>query len=161
MKKFLTIILSMLCLFMGVCIASCSEGGKAIIPTGNYHTDCEGVYLTIESIDNTGEDTKLNVEWHNETNYDVVYTLPYLIEYKNGEEWVNIQTEDSNYAYSEIAIAPQSTKIQVYSTAGFDVSKMGTYRLRVNCEVMTNDNPTCNLWVEFALKDLSEVESPA
>ena len=159
MKKIITIILSMLSLFMGVCFVGCSEGGNVIIPTGDYHTDCEGVYLTIESIDNTGEHTKLNVEWHNETDYEVVYTQPYQIEYKNGEEWVNIQTEDSNYAYSEITIAPQSTKMQDYSTAGFDVSKMGTYRLRVNCEVSTNDNPTYNLWVEFALKDSSEVES--
>ncbi len=157
-KKLLTIILSALYLFMCVCFVGCSQGGNVIIPTGDYPTDYEGVYLTIESIDNTGEHTELNVEWHNETDYEVVYTPPYQIEYKNGEEWVNIQKADFNYAYTEITIEPQKTKIQKYSTANFDVSKTGIYRLRTNCKVLTNDNPTCNLWVEFAVKDSSEVE---
>lgn len=151
MKKLWSIILSMLCLILGISFFGCSAQKNTITLTGDYHTDYEGVYITIESVEDMGEYTKLNVEWHNKTAYEVVYTLPYQIEYKNSKEWVNIQTEDLNYACSEITIAPKRTKTQVYSTAGFDVSKTGTYRLRADCDVLTNDRTFCIVWVEFAL----------
>ena len=115
MKKLWSIILFTLCLILGLPVVGCSEKKNTITLTGDYHTDYEGVYITIESVEDRGEYAKLNVKWHNETAYEVVYTLPYQIEYKNGEEWVNIQTEDLNYARSEITIAPKSTKIQEYS----------------------------------------------
>ena len=156
MKKLLSIILSTLCLIFS--FLGCSERKNAIIPTNDYHTDYKGIYITIESVD-TMRGLNLNVRWHNETDYELVYTLPYQIEYKNGEEWVNIQTEDLNYAYSEITIAPKSTKTQVYSTAGFDVSKTGVYRLRENCKILTDDMVSCNLWVEFNVKKFSMIEA--
>lgn len=159
MKKFLTMLLSGLCFLTGVCFAGCSGKENVIIPTGNYYSDEEGIYLTIGLVDSTDEHTKLNVKWHNETDYEVIYVLPYYIEYKNGEEWTNINTADPNYDLTEMKVAPHSTRTQVYTTAYFDVSKTGTYRLRTDCVVLATDMPSCNLWVEFEVKASSQTKS--
>ena len=151
MKKILSILLSSLCLTFGFCLIGCSMK-KSIIPTNNYYTDFEGIYITIESVDTTGEHAKLNVQWHNDTDYEIIYSSPYQIEYKKGNEWINIQTVDFNCDYLEISIAPHSTKTEDYSTSYFNVAKTGMYRLRTSCIILTDDNPTCLLWVEFSLK---------
>lgn len=157
MKKLFTLLVS-ICFALLVC-ASCAIGNKVILPTYRYHTDYAGVYILIDSVDNTGKNSVLQVEWHNETDYEVSYAMPYQIEYKDGDEWVNIQTEDLNYAYEEITIAPQSITMEEYSTAGFDLSKTGTYRLRTNCTILTDDAQGCVLWVEFEMKNSLQVES--
>ena len=159
MKKILTFFLSTICFLMSVVVVACSEDGNIIIPTGDYHTEYEGVYITLQSVDVSEDSSKLNVTWHNETDYKVVYTLPYQIEYKNGDEWINIQTADVNYDYTENEIGAKTHKKQEYSTAGFDVSKTGVYRLRTSCVILTEENLTCNLWVEFTVKNLSQVKS--
>lgn len=157
MKKWLAVLLS-ICAALIAC-TSCAIGNNVIVPTYHYHTDHTGVYILVDAVDNTGESAVLQVEWHNETAYEVVYAMPYQIEYKDGDEWINIQTEDLNYSYEEITIAPQSIAMEEYSTAGFDLSKMGTYRLRTKCTILTDEAQGCVLWVEFEMKNSLQVES--
>ena len=75
--------------------------------TGTYtildesHTDYEGVYITIESIENGKNSHEIKVVWHNETENYISFGLGYTIEYLYGEQWVDVQIDD--FAIPEIA----------------------------------------------------------
>lgn len=142
--------LSFLCLFVGICFVGCADN-KTIVPSGNHHTEYEGVYLTIESVKRVDGHINLTAKWHNQTDHEVIYRLPYDIEYKNGEEWTNINIADVNYDLTEISVSPYSVKTQVYTTEYFDVSKAGIYRLRTSYSVSSTSN-TYTLWAEFEVK---------
>ncbi len=147
MKKFSV---AFLCgIFFIVNLIGCLHKENIVVPNNNYYTEYSGVYLTIESVETVGEDQKINVKWHNQTDFEVVYVPVYHIEYKNGEEWVNTQTVDFNCDYLEFVIPPHSEKMQKYSTWGFDLSKIGLYRLRTSCVVLNENRQTCGLWIEF------------
>lgn len=114
------------------------------------HTDFEGVYLTLGSL---GE-TSISVTWHNDTDKEAVYGESYSIERLVEGEWVSVLLNDT-IAFEAIGIIlmPHSESKKAYSTAPFDLSELGRYRLR--CEFFPGEG-TCNTWVEFEVAEKAE-----
>lgn len=133
MKKMLSLalVLSMVIL----CFSGCSF---TIQPTEEVYTDCEGVYITIDSIDESGDHPTLKVTWHNETEDTVLFGLGYTIEYLDGEEWKNIQITD--FAIPEIAciLGAGESGEQSYTTKYFNMLRPGTYRIKVEYNIQAD-----------------------
>ncbi|MBE6540879.1 MAG: hypothetical protein E7672_00305 [Ruminococcaceae bacterium] len=156
MKK-ITIIL----IVFFVLLTGCAR--KRIIDTDKIHTDYVGVYITLESIDDTEDEKGLQVKWYNETGYRVIFGEYYTIEYKDGDEWTETRTADVEFREIGHILKPYSTEEKTYTTEFFDLSKNGTYRLRTSCVVSLPEDPnkssdnsvSCTVWFEF------DVRSPA
>lgn len=148
MKKLVSFLLT-----LSVCFFLTSCAGKIVLKDGAYHTDFNGIYITIDSIEGEGREQKLVTTWHNETDYPVTFGLWYVIEYKNGDEWENVQIVD--YAIPEIAcmLEPSSQSSMSYATEYFSFMRAGTYRLRSECYVQTGaeSNTTVLLYTEFTV----------
>ena len=144
MKKLVYLIILFLTL---TAVSSC---GKTDNPNELYinaqtgiHTDFEGIYLTLQSI---GE-SSVSVTWHNETEFEITFGEGYNVEMlvKDGE-WASVQKEEMSVPAIALLL-PAGGKIEKgYSFKAFDLSKIGTYRLR--CEFWY-DGETYNTWVEF------------
>ena len=146
MKKIISILL-LLSLSM-VCLCSCERSTR---PIDGIYTDYDGVYLTIDSIDESGDYPVLNVTWHNETDQMVTFGLWYVVEYLDGDEWKNIQIAD--YAIPEIAcmLAPGESGSQNYTTKYFNMLREGRYRVRTEFYIPELQVGTKNTWAEFEL----------
>ncbi len=125
MKKLLS--LSLILSLTLLCFTACS---RAFSLTDEHYTDYEGVYITVDSVDDSASFPTLNVVWHNETDEYISFGLWYTIEYLDGEEWKNIQIAD--YAIPEIACALEahSADQRSYATKYFNMLRAGTYRIR-------------------------------
>lgn len=146
MKKILS--LGVVVCMVLLCFCSCA---MSILPTDVVYTDYEGVYITIDSIDESEDYPSLNVTWHNNTNHTVFFGKGYTIEYLDGEEWKNIQIVD--FAVIEIAciIEPGETVEQSYSTKYFNMLRSGTYRIKVDFSLQSDDPVSGITWAEFEL----------
>ena len=139
MKKVLSLILVVVTL--ALCLTGCS---MSILPSDSIHTDVEGVYITIDSVDYSGDKPVLKVTWHNESESTIVFGLGYVIEYLDGEEWKNIQISD--FAIPEIAcmLEPGGVAEQSYTTKYFNMLRTGTYRIKVEF-YLQGDEPTSGI----------------
>lgn len=148
MKKFISFLLA-----LSICFGLTACAGKIVLIEGAYYSDFDGIYVTIDSIEGEGKEQKLVTTWHNETDYPVTFGLWYVIEYKNGDEWENVQIVD--YAIPEIAcmLEPNSKVPMSYATKYFSFMRAGTYRLRSECYVQTGgeSNTTAILYTEFGV----------
>lgn len=124
MKKIISIALVLATVLL--CFSGCA---MTILPSDEIHTDGEGVYITIDSIDESGDHPILVVSWHNETESTVCFGLGYAIEYLDGDEWKNIQIVD--FAIPEIAcvLEPGQSCEKNYTTRYFNMLRCGTYRI--------------------------------
>ena len=71
MKKTLSLVLALLTLLF--CLVGCNNSKEIVLTDEDIHTDYAGVYLTLSSVDDSGEHKKLNAVWHNETFKEVTY----------------------------------------------------------------------------------------
>lgn len=99
------------------------------------YSEYSGVYLTFDGAEYVDGAWHINVGWHNESSYEVVYGLAYTIEYYDGGKWVDVKTTD--FAVEEIAcvVMPNKTADKTYTTKYFDVSRDGKYRLRTEFNI--------------------------
>ena len=99
-------------------------------PTAEHYTDFEGVYITIESIENGQNGKVINAMWHNESDVTVCFGKGYTIEYLNGESWEDVQIVD--FAIPEIAciLDGGQTATESYRTQYFNMLRPGTYRIK-------------------------------
>ena len=131
------------------------DENNGVNPSGEIFTDYDGVYVSIKSIDiNAGGHTVFNLIWHNQTSNEVMYGEPYFIERLEGDEWVNVPSEELTFTAIGLLLRPNSTAYKSYSTQRFDISKSGTYRLRVQFSVYEGygyggKHKECNTWIEF------------
>lgn len=125
--------------------------GANLAISNEIFTDYDGVYVSIKSIDtNTGGHTVFNLVWHNETNETVMYGESYIIERKEGNDWVNTASEELYFTLIGLLLHPNSTENKSYSTQRFDISQSGTYRLRVSFSVDEGGGyKKYNTWIEF------------
>ena len=133
MKKIFSLVIT-LTLF-ALSIFGCSINQEIVCNMENVHTDYAGVYLTIVSVEKADEGQKINAVSHNETTKEVTYGYFYTIEYKNGEEWQNINKSDLNFPEVGIVLSANSAGEMSYATKYFNLGKKGTYRLRSNFSV--------------------------
>ncbi len=142
-----------LVLFMILLVsAGCGKKNVSIGPMSDedIHTDYAGVYLTLESVDNSGENKKLSVKWHNETESEVIYGASYIIEYKDGEKWSDVSRGEISWIEIACILQPKSTNNEVYTTEYFDISKEGCYRLR--SEFSAGNSGSYSTWIEFRVQ---------
>lgn len=161
------------CVVVAVCFLtnppSSDDENNSVNPSGEIFTDYEGVYVSIKS---RGTDTSgytiFNLVWHNETNKEVIYGETYFIERLEGAEWVAVPSEEftsEEFTFEAIGwlLRPNSTADKYYSSQRFDISKSGTYRLRVLFSVDEGDGDgrykECNTWVEFKVGSISSTDS--
>ena len=149
MKKSLSLILALITLLF--CLVGCNNSKEIVLTDEDIHTDYAGVYLTLSSVDDSGEHKKLNTIWHNETFKEVTYGEGYKIEYFEDGEWKSVLATD--FAVMDIGlILPAGGKQEKsYSLQYFDVSEKGTYRIR--CEFYPGDGEICSTWVSFEVTD--------
>lgn len=146
MKRILSITLIILAVLL--CFSGCVREYE---PNDEIHTTCEGVFITVESIDESGKFPILEVVWHNETEKTVTFGLWYTIEYLNGGEWKNIQIAD--FAVPEIAlmIEPDNTARESYTTKHFYMLRKGEYRIRTEFYIQGEEPVSGSTWASFSI----------
>ncbi|MBQ8311084.1 MAG: hypothetical protein IJX80_08755 [Clostridia bacterium] len=149
MKKVLALVLAVVTLLF--CLIGCDNSKDSALTDEDIHTDYAGVYLTISSLDSSGEYKKLNAVWHNETFKEVTYGEGYNIEYLEDGEWKSVLTDELIVTSITNVLKSKETKKKNYSTELFDLSNEGTYRLISDFSL--GDGKTYNTWVTFEVKN--------
>ena len=152
MKKTLSLILALITLLF--CLVGCNDIKDIVLTDDDIHTDYAGVYLTLSSVDSSGEHKKLNAVWHNETFKEVIYGDGYNIEYLENDEWISVMNGEHIVLSIANILKVKDTQKKTYSTELFDLSKDGTYRLISDFSL--GDGKTYNTWVTFEVKDTTK-----
>ena len=151
MKKTLSLVLALITLLF--CLVGCNNSKEIVLTDEDIHTDYAGVYLTLSSVDNSGEHKKLNAVWHNETFKEVTYGEGYKIEYLEDGEWKSVLKGEHIVSSIANLLKAKGTNDKSYSTELFDLSKEGTYRLISDFSL--GDGKMYNTWVTFEVKNTS------
>ena len=155
MKKTLSLVLALITFLF--CLVGCDNSKDIVLTDEDIHTDYAGVYLTLSSVDDSGEHKKLNAVWHNETFKEVTYGEGYKIEYLEDGEWKSVLKGEHIVISIAHLLKAKDTKEKSYSTELFDLSKEGTYRLISDFSL--GDGKMYNTWVTFEVKDSNYVKS--
>ncbi len=163
MKKIVAFLLAfVLLLSLAACQAS-DPVGKQIdadelsMEMGQTHTDYEGIEVQIANAVWGETGFVLKVKWINNTPNEAIFGASYIIERKDGEEWVSCQTVD-DLVFNALAyvLAPNQTREETYQVSStFDVSKVGTYRFHSDFSVgdENGDHNHQTVWAEFTLSE--------
>lgn len=151
MKKTLSLVLAFIILLF--CLVGCNNSKEIVLTDKDIHTDYAGVYLTLSSVDDSGEHKKLNAVWNNETFKEVTYGEGYKIEYLEDGEWKSVLKGEHIVSSIANLLKAKGTNEKSYSTELFDLSKEGTYRLISDFSL--GDGKTYNTWVTFEVKNTS------
>ena len=152
MKKTLSLILALITLLF--CLVGCNNSKDIVLTDKDIHTNYAGVYLSLSSVDDSGEHKKLNVVWHNETFKEVTYGEGYNIEYLEDGEWKSVLKGEHFVMSIGYLLKAKQTNEKSYSTELFDLSKDGTYRLISDFSL--GDGKMYNTWVTFEVKNKSK-----
>lgn len=169
MKRLILVFISLIVIFS---LCGCKkEKPKSLtfdattIKIGDSHTDFEGVNIKIADILWDKNSIKLDVDWINDTKYEILYGNPYTVELKKSGEWVSAQKTDELY-FTTIGyiLKPHKTQQKTYDlTDTFDISSSGIYRLKTDCSVYNKGKNAkaaeCNLWVEFSVTQKADANS--
>lgn len=121
-------------------------------PTEEHYTDYEGVYITIESINDADGGKVIDAVWHNETDKTICFGLGYTIEYLNGDGWESVQLTD--FAIPELACILEGGRsgTQSYTTKYFNLLRPGTYRIMTEFYVQESDIGAQSTYALFDVK---------
>lgn len=126
------------------------------VQTSQTHSDYEGIEVQIANAAWGENGFVLKVDWINRTSYEGIFGALYVIEKREGEQWVSCATVD-DLVFDALAyvLAPGQTREETYQVSQiFDVSAAGTYRFR--SEITVNDGTEeankCSVWAEFSLE---------
>ena len=155
MKKTLSLVLALITLLS--CLVGCNNSKDIVLTDEDIHTDYAGVYLTLSSVDSSGEHKKLNAVWHNETTKTVTYGNWFVIEKKDGGNWTDVSTADVSFTEEAYIVKPNKTSDKSYTTKFADISKEGTYRVRTEFYVQESNGASerGTTWIEFEVKKAS------
>ena len=151
MKKVISLVLALITLL--ICLVGCNNRKDIVLTDEDIHTDYAGVYLTLSSVDDSGEHKKLNAVWNNETFKEVTYGEGYKIEYFEDGEWKSVLKGEHIVSSIANLLKAKGTNEKSYSTELFDLSKEGTYRLISDFSL--GDGKMYNTWVTFEVKNTS------
>ena len=159
MKKTLSLVLALITLLF--CLVGCNNSKEIVLTDEDIHTDYAGVYLTLSSVDSSGEHKKLNAVWHNETIKTVTYGNWFVIEKKDGENWTDVSIADVEFTEEAYVLEANRTNEKSYTTKFADISGEGTYRVRTEFYVQESDGSSRKgtTWVEFEIKASSNIKS--
>lgn len=118
---------------------------------GQTHSDFDGVSVQISNAFWGEDGFVLEVDWINKTLHEGIFGASYIIERKEGDEWVSCQTvDDLTFIALAYVLSPKQTREETYHISRmFDVSKAGTYRFRSDFSIDDKSNQT--VWAEFTL----------
>ena len=159
MKKTLSLILAIITLLS--CLVGCNNSKDIVLTDEDIHTDYAGVYLTLSSVDSSGEHKKLNAVWHNETTKTVTYGNWFVIEMKDGDNWTDVSTADVSFTEEAYIVESNKRSEKSYTTKFADISKEGVYRVRTEFFVQESNGASerGTTWIEFEVKkDGSKVD---
>lgn len=167
-KKILpsVLILATLVILTSCFLAHNKDTSIVLISADGSHSTNEDVYISIDTIDNYDDPTKipsLNVTWHNEHWDDATYENWFVIEYKSGDEWTDVSIADVEFEEDSHFLRSYSENTKTYTTKFADISKVGTYRLRTEFYVYDKKNDTESThgttWAEFDVKTTDKLDS--
>lgn len=143
-------------LFYGGKNAASSQWGGDLIP-GTTYSNYDGISVQITNAVCGENGFVLQVDWINRTPYEGIYGASYILERKEGEEWVSCAVVD-DLVFIELAyvLSPGQTREETYNVSElFDVSKAGTYRFRSDISVGdgSDDSAHQTVWAEFIISD--------
>ena len=163
MKRITAVFISLI-LILTLC--ACQKNGNnnqtldfdtATIKIGETHTDFDGINIKIKNAVWDESNIKLEVDWINETKYEVTYGSSYAIELERNGEWISRQKID-NLVFNSIGylLKAGKTEEKTYNlTDTFDITEKGTYRLITDCFVFDKgkggESTKCTLWAEFSV----------
>lgn len=163
MKKIIAFLLAIIMMLsMAACQPSDAGGINAKIEPdemgmemGQTHSDYDGVSVQIRNAFWDEDGFVLEVDWINQTLHEGVFGASYIIERKEGEEWVSCQTvDDLTFIALAYVLSPLQTRTETYHVSKmFDVSKAGTYRFRSDISIGDGTDKSANqtVWAEFTL----------
>lgn len=152
MKKLITLSLSLLLIIPS--FISCADKGNSegvvtddliFVVDDGIHTEFDGFYMELDSV---GE-SSVSVTWHNDTDLEPMFGESYTVEFlgSNGK-WVSVQKEEMMFDAIALMIPKGGELEKGYSLKSFDLSRVGTYRLRSEFHV---DGEKYSTWVEFSV----------
>ena len=136
-------------LILAFCICVFLVGCNQIKISDSYYSEYDGVYMTIESISYNEKHKKINVVYHNDTDYEVYFDLECDIKHNNGGEWKSVKTAKDLLDSMLYPIKPHSTYETSFSSEHYDLSKKGLYRLYSYLVIRGNESQHCSNYVEF------------
>lgn len=143
MKRLFILLISAFCIC--VFLVGCNQ----IKISDNFYSEYDGVYMTIESISYNDKHKKINVVYHNDTDYEVYFDSECDIKYRNGVEWVSVKTATDLLDSMLYPIKPHSTYKTTFSSEHYDLSKKGLYRLYSYLSIRGNESQNYSAYAEF------------
>lgn len=125
--------------------------------SGQIHTEYEGVYITIASIEkDEGGQSILNAVWHNDTDKEVTFGERFIIAQKSGGVLPVAEfAEDAVFNSIGYLLKPHDTQKKSYTTEHYDLSQTGEYRLVVPFLVKEGDEYiSYQTWFAFEVGDI-------
>lgn len=146
-----TLSLALLISFSIFALTGClfAKDGELSLIEDVPHTDYDGIYISIDSIDEPSENRAINVLWHNNTNFNAVFGVGYSIERLDDDgKWVSVQTSDFPVIEIACVAAPGEVAPQSYKTKFFSFKKPGNYRIL--CEFYVPDDTPSKAYQTYA-----------
>ncbi|MBQ4509424.1 MAG: hypothetical protein II984_01760 [Clostridia bacterium] len=143
MKRLIILLISAFCIC--VFLVSCNQ----IKISDSFYSEYDGIYMTIESIGYYDGYKKINVVYHNDTDYEVYFDSECDIKYSNGGEWESVKTATDLLDSMLYPIKPHSTYETSFSSEHYNLSKKGLYRLYSYLVIRENESQHFSNYVEF------------
>lgn len=145
MKKLIIVLISVILLlaltscdfnnvFDGI-VAGPSDSDELCLVGDKGYSEYSGVYLALEGAEYIDGAWRLEVRWHNESDYEVTYGAAYTVEYKEDGEWKNVTVADVEFIEIAYVLKPHSEAGETYTMKYFDVSKEGRYRIKTDFNI--------------------------
>lgn len=136
---------------------------KAIIEPGEAYTDHDGMELRIVGGVWNEEKIKLELNWTNNTGYDVLYGESYRVEREVDGQWESCGVGDLAFHLIGYDLKTGTAQKKTYDlTDIFDISENGKYRFTTDCDVYEKgrggERTKCNLWVEFTVTRVGDTD---
>ena len=135
MKKVVSLIIVVAGLLTVLC--ACSSSFDVVPAYGEIITDCEGIYILPVEVIGDGKEMKIRALWQNDTDATVVFGNAFSIEYKDGDEWVDVPFDLAVTEEACMLFARQGAE-KIYDVGAANLSREGTYRLSATFTVHEN-----------------------
>ena len=125
------------------------------------YSEYSGVYLALEGAEYIDGAWRLEVRWHNESDYEVTYGTAYTVEYKEDGEWKNVTVADVEFIEIAYVLKPHSEAGETYTMKYFDLSKEGKYRIKTDFNISDESYTGSRIIaLEFSLSAEPQVTLP-
>ena len=115
------------------CLLSCSAE-KSIIISNEWHTEYEGIFVTLDSVSYRDGNPVFNVTWHNETDIAAEVESWCVIQYEREDSvWGSTNFCGADVIRDEspiIELQPNSEYSHTYNLWPYKLDRRGSYRIK-------------------------------